>query len=220
VDQSPPIAPPPRAGLALIYDVFVAPLRAYATLAVRAQWWPAALIVIACIVASNLLALPAQLHVEKLHLTNAIIAQDAVLQSVDLLQVVVAWAFIASIFVSFSPGEKRRYRTYFALAVAGSLPAGLGALLSGLAVRLHDPASFQSMAQIVNALPVSLAAFTPQATRGELAFMSSFDLFTVWKLVFVAVGARLIGGIRPVVALIVVFSIDFAFALTQALPLP
>jgi len=219
VDPSPPSAPPSRPGIALLFDIFVAPARAYATLAVKAQWWPAALIIVACIVGSNLMTLPAEFHVTKTTITTAQIPAFVGLQLILLLQLFVAWGFTASIFVSLSPSEKRRYGTYFALAVACSLPQGLGALLEGLVVRLHDPASFHSLAEIVNAFPLSLAIFAPHAGGGELLFLGSFDLFSIWKLVLVALGARAIGGIRPVAALIVVFSIDFAFALTQALSL-
>ena len=218
MDPSPPIVPPPRPGLALLFDAFVAPARAYATLAVRPQWWPAALIVVACIVAGNVLALPAEFHVLKT--PRAPDLEIAVRIALEVLPVVVTWGFLASIFVSLAPSEKRRYSTYFALAVVGSLPAGLATVLEGLILRLHDPASFHSFAQIANALPVSLAIFTPNAEPREVAFLSSFDLFGAWKLLFIAFGARALGGIRPVVALVVGFSIDFAFALTQVLQLP
>jgi hypothetical protein len=217
VEQSPaPILPPPRPGLALLLDIFIAPARAYTTLAQTAQWWPAALVVLACLVASNLLTLPAEMNVAKIKLSGL---ELALLMALQLLPLLVAWGFIASIFVSLSPNEPRRYWPFFALAVAGSLPEGLGAMLSALAVRLHDPAGFHSLAQIVNALPTTLAIFSQRGDKPEVAFLSSFGLFNVWKLLFIAFGARAIGGIRLVLALIVAFSIDFAFALTSALSL-
>jgi hypothetical protein len=219
VHPSPPVVPTPRAGLALLFDIFVAPARAYATLAVKAQWWPAALVIIACSVGSNLMILPAELHVEKATLTNADIPRIIGVQVLLLVQMFVAWGFTASIFVALSPPEKRHYATYFALAAVGALPQGLGAVLNGLVIRLHDPASFHSLAQLANAFPLSLSIFTPHAGNREIAFLSAFDLFEIWTLLLVAFGARALGGIRPVVAMIVVFAINFAFALTQALPL-
>jgi hypothetical protein len=224
----PPDAPPPRGGLALLADTIVAPSRAFATIAQTAEWLPAFGVVAACGLAGVALLAPALRHLviiesrqagglalsgaEILQSANAVIASQAIFQTLGSL---LMWIWTAVILAAVSGNGPRRFRTYFALAANASLPAAFGFLVFSLAVRLHDPASFTTLAQLNLALPDSLAVFEPHGTDRAIAFLSFFDVFQAWSMLLVAYGLRAIGKVRLIPALITSFAIGLAFALLQ-----
>jgi hypothetical protein len=213
----------PRRGLALLLDILIAPRRAYATIAATREWWPAGVAVFACLVASWILATPALLNIGAHaahgapHFTPTVIANLAAYIAVTLMWQVFTWNIVGSMYANFCaagrPAFRLLYRTFFALAAAASLPAALGALAQGIVVRAHDPATYHTTEQLVNALPLSLAVFASPSNPQEAAFLSNFDLPTMWSVLLTAYGGRAIGGIKLVPALIVPCAVVLLWAL-------
>jgi hypothetical protein len=218
----------PRRGLALLLDILIAPRRAYATIAATQEWWPAGVAVFSCLIASAVLSAPAQLHVDSLaahatlRLSSKTIALLATSTAIFFLWQVFSWNVVGSLFANFCaagrPAYTLLYRTFFALAANATIPSALGALVQGIVIRAHDPTSYLSEGQLVNALPVSLAVFASAGNARELNFLSNFDVTTVWSVLLVAYGGRVIGGIKLVPALIVPCAIVLLWAFIGALP--
>jgi hypothetical protein len=212
----------PRRGLALLVDILIAPRRAYATIALTGEWWPAAVVVLVCVVASDLLPLPAIVHVgavtghKPLPLSGRTIAIAASYAAVAFLWQLFSWNVVASLYANFCvagrPAFALMHRLFFALAANATVPAALGALAGAIAIRLHDPNSYQSASQLVNALPISLAVFANPKNVSEVSFLSNFDVTTVWSVLLVAFGGRAIGGIKLVPALIVPLAVVLLWA--------
>ena len=217
----------PRRGLALLLDILIAPRRAYATIAATQEWWPAGVAVFACLVASGILAAPAQLNVEALTLhgttryTSTLIWTIAASWVLAFLWQVFSWNIIGSMYANFCaagrPAYRLLYRTFFALAAAASLPSALGSLAAAIVIRVHDPAAYHTIAQLANALPLSLAVFAAPNNGREVDFLSNFDLTTMWSVLLTAYGGRAIGGIKLVSALIVPCAVVLLWALLSTL---
>jgi hypothetical protein len=216
----------PRRGLALLLDILIAPRRAYATIAATQEWWPAALAVFACLIASWILSAPALLNIAAYavhgapRFTSTVIGNLAAYIAVTLMWQVFSWNIVGSMYANFCaagrPAFRLLYRTFFALAAAASLPAALGALTQGIVVRAHDPTTYHTTEQLVNALPLSLAVFASPNNAREIDFLSNFDLTTMWSVLLTAYGGRLIGGIKLVPALIVPCAVVLLWALLSA----
>jgi len=218
----------PRRGLALLADVLIAPRRAYASIATTGEWWPAALAIALCTMLSEALIIPAELHVASLEghkvipLSATTIALFASRDAVWFLWQVFSWNIIASLYANFCaagrPAFALMHRVFFALAANATLPVAVGAVAFGIAVRLHDPASFHTQSQLTNALPISLALFADPNNVNEVAFLANFDLTTVWSILLIAFGGRAIGGIRLSPALIVPCAVALIWAVVAVLP--
>ncbi len=213
-----------RPSATVLIDILIAPGRAFRTIAARRPWLLATLLVIACVALSFALQLPAQLHVEKIgRLALGATVELASLQIfVDAILLVYSWSIIASVFANMIASGKPEYwttyRTFFALAANAAIPSALGALALGIAVHLHPPESFRTMAQLANAIPFSLALFASPNNEREATFLSNFDLTTVWSILLVAYGAHAIGRIRMTWALIVPCGVTLALAVIFLIP--
>lgn len=217
----------PRRGLLLLLDILIAPRRAYAGIAATAEWWPAAVFVALSVVISVTLTVPAGLHVLNLTAKPATPPQATLILivfqgAIAFLWQVFSWNIVASLYANFCaagrPAFAVMHRIFFALAAVATVPTALGALASGVAVWLREPASFHTASQIVNALPISLAVFADPKNANEVNFLSNFDLTTVWSILLIAFGGRAIGGIRLVPALIVPCTVALAWAVIMVLP--
>ena len=217
----------PRRGLALLLDILIAPRRAYATIAATREWWPAGVVVFACLIASWILSAPALLNIAAYavhgapRFTSTVIGNLAAYIAVTLMWQVFSWNIVGSMYANFCaagrPAFRLLYRTFFALAAAASLPSALGTLAAGIVVRAHDPTAYHSMSQLANALPLSLAVFAAPNNTREVAFLSNFDLPTMWSVLLTAYGGRAIGGIKLVPALIVPCAVVLLWALLTTL---
>ena len=127
----------------------------------------------------------------------------------------VAWLITALVLTTFARirGTATSFSVQFSLAANAGIPAALGSVLQGLAVRLHDPSSYHTIAQLALALPLNLAVLAPHGTDREIAFLSTFDVFTVWSLILIGYGFAALARVRLVTAL----SLSFAVALGLAL---
>jgi hypothetical protein len=223
---------PLRAGFRLPRDMIVAPARAYRAVAATREWLPALLIVVSIGFASVALAAPA---ISNVAVETAKQDRTALLSARDLADVgrtalaflvvqttlypAFGWLFTASTLAVIARfrGVPASFSTFFSLAANAGVVASFGSLLQGLALRLHDPGTYHTWAQIALALPLNLAVFTPHGTDREIAFLENFDLFTAWSLVLVAYGFSEIAHVRPIVALSISFGIALALVILVGL---
>ncbi len=222
-------APPARRGLGLLADIFVAPARAFETIASTGEWLPATAVVVALGLAAMALLQPALRHVafivartdpvtrglDPATLTRYVDASFILMAFIQICAPLLLAVWCGLIFATVARTGLTTFTTYFALAMNCALPAAVGGLVFALVVRLHDPAGYTTWSQIVLALPDSLAVFAPHDSERALFFLSYFDVFQGWSLVMLAYGLRAIGKVRLVPALITSFTIGLAFALLQ-----
>jgi hypothetical protein len=230
VQPSPPEAssgPVQRAGLALPLAIFRDPAGAFALIAATREWLPAYLLIVALDLAALYLSAPALAHVARLLLrpgTSAADVQQAVSRWVEL-QVVwtvvgpfVLWGFVATLLAALAivaRGPAPSFAMYFSLCMNCALPAQIGEVVYAVATRLRDPASFHTLNDLATVLPLSLAAFRPHGSPPEIAFLSYWDVFTLWALVLLGCGYASIAKVRLVPALLLALGIGVAIALTQ-----
>ena len=83
-------------------------------------------------------------------------------------------------------GADLKYRQAFSLTCYSFLPIGLSTILSLVVMLLKDPADFD----LQNPLPLNLGAFLNPATTARWlhALAASFDLFTLWVVLLLALG--------------------------------
>lgn len=216
---------PPRAGFALLWDVFGAPQRAFETIAATSEWRLGLLAVVVATFGADALAAPAYHHMlmaeaAKRHDDSPVpgFLQIALSQSWYALASLLVTAAVLQM-VTLLRGKRKPFWLLFSLAVNCSLPAYAGMVADGFVLRLRDPAAFSTYAQIVRAFPESLAAFVPKAGDVEAVFLANFDLFALWSLLLLAIGFVRLTGTSLAVSLILCFGITLGFALlTLTLP--
>ncbi|MFY9781736.1 MAG: YIP1 family protein [Candidatus Baltobacteraceae bacterium] len=223
---------PLRAGFLLPRDMLFAPARAFGLVAATREWLPALLIVVCIGFASVALVAPAFSNVAvetaKADRTALLSARDladvgrtalALLVVQTTLYPALGWLFTAATLTMIARfrGAPSTFSTFFSLAANAGVAAALGELMQGLAVRLHPPSSYHTWAQIALALPLNLAIFAPHGTDREIAFLSSFDLFTAWSLVLIAYGFAQLARVRLTTALSISFGIALALVILVGL---
>jgi hypothetical protein len=215
-----------RAGMLLPRDILFAPTRAFRLIAETREWLPAFLIVVALGFAAVALIAPALSHVTlELAKRDPSVSPrdyDAIARGQLIALTVqqtlfepVAWSITALVLTTFARlrGMTASFSTVFSLAANAWIPAALGSVFQGLAVRLHDPSSYHTIAQLALALPLNLAVLAPHGTDREIAFLSTFDVFTAWSLVLTGYGFAALAGVRLVTALTLSFTIALGLAL-------
>jgi hypothetical protein len=215
---------PPRAGFALLWDIFIKPGRAYATILATREWTLGLFAVVAATFGAAALNGPALAHAALVAAKRGPAGAPAsglLGQNPMALGLVASWYTIASLLVTaivlqiaaMFRGQRRPFTLFLSLAVNCALPIYAGNLIGGLAVRLRDPASFSNLAQVARAFPESLAVFAPKAGDAEAIFLANFDLFALWSLLLLAFGFVRITGISLVAALVLCFGIAFGLTL-------
>lgn len=220
--------PPKRAGLALPLSVFVDPARAFALVLATREWLPAYLILVVLGLAEVYLVAPALTHLvvtdpRAAASSAATAAQqastDLVIQAAwGVVGPLILWGFVATLLAATAiagRGGLGTYALYFSLCLNCALPAELGSLLYAAAIRLRDPATFHSANDFATALPLSLAVLHPHGSPPEIAFLSYWDVFTMWSLVLLGCGYAAIAKMRLVPALLLVLGIGLMLALVH-----
>jgi hypothetical protein len=217
-----------RGGFALPLDIVVAPARAFRAVEATREWLPAYVILVALSLLQLYLIAPGLAHVIAVQ-THA--AQTAPLASkVMLAQVMsqvalstigpfVMWGFVATLLSAAALGTGgglARFATFFALCMNCAVPAAIGGVVTALLIRLHDPAAFRSLSDLLLAAPISLASLRPHGAAREIAFLGYWDAFTLWSLVLLGCGFAALAKVRPVPALLFALAIGLSFALVQA----
>jgi hypothetical protein len=219
-------AHPPRAGLLLPKDMLFAPARAFRLIGETREWLPAFLIVAALGFVAVMLIAPAlsNVAIELAKRDPSLSRRDyhdlahgelIALTAQQTIFEPIAWLITALVLATFARirGTVTPFSILFSLAANAGIPAALGSVFQGLAVRLHDPSSYHTTAQLALALPLNLAVLAPHGTDREIAFLSSFDVFTAWSLVLVGYGFAALAGVRLVTALALSFAVALGLTL-------
>jgi hypothetical protein len=223
---------PRRNGLAIVWDVLVAPADAFAALAVRTHWGWAFLVVCVLGIGGALLQIPAGVH-----LVAASLAQRAVhdptfaAMSAEKQQTIIAqaqqiqrlaWLFfpvIAIVAILFAAtimlignavarGTGRFGRLFGLAANVAVINFGLGYLLIGVLVAARGPAAFSTQGDILAVLP-SLAWLAPGGSPKIVTFLSTFNPLEVWSFVLLAMGLRTIAEIGRTPAYLIAAVVSF-----------
>lgn len=210
-----------RAGFRLPLAVFINPERAFALVSATREWVPAYLLVALFSLGGVLLSSGALAHVITTD-PHAVGQQAAVLLELNLAWAVlgpfVVYGFVATLLAAAAFGGERpahAYARYFSLAMNVAVPTSLGDLITGIAVRFRDAASFHSANDVNTVLPLSLAIFRPHGPAPEIAFLSYWTIFALWSLLLLGCGYAAISKMRLVPALLVALCINVVFSLVQ-----
>jgi hypothetical protein len=216
-----------RAGFRLPFFVLINPERAFALVSATREWVPAYILVALFSLASVLLSSGALAHAVSSDPHAAATALTTSQQAAVLLELNLAWAvlgpfvvygFVATLLAAAAFGGERpahAYARYFSLAMNVAVPASIGDLVTGVAVRFRDAASFHSANDLNTVLPISLAVFRPHGPSPEIAFLSYWTIFALWSLLLLGCGYAAISKMRLVPALLVALCINVVFSLVQ-----
>lgn len=229
---------PRRNGLAIVWDVLVAPADAFAALAARTHWGWAFVVVCVLGTGGALLQIPASVH-----LAAATLAQRAIhdpnlaAMSAENQQHLIAqaqqiqryaWLFfpvIAMIAIlvaatimllgnAVARGTGRFGRLFGLAANVAVINFGIGYLLIGVLVAVRGPAAFSTQGDILAVLP-SLVWFFPAAPPKLATFLATFNPLEIWSFVLLAMGLRRIAGIRRTPSYVTAAVVSFgSFLLT------
>jgi len=217
------VASPKRHGLAVLWDVIVAPRTAFEYLRDRPQWGWAFVALCVLGIGGAFLQIPAGLHVVEatLHQSAATDPNFAAMSPEKQQQIVrqaqqiqsFSWTFfpviaIISIAIAaliFLVGNaifkgQGRFAQLFALAANVALiNFGIGYLLIGVLTALHGPDAFSTQRDILTVLP-SLAWVAPGGNPKVVTLLATFNPFQIWSFVLLAMGLGIIARIPRVPA--------------------
>ena len=227
------ISPAPRSGLAVVWDVIVAPKTAFEALSRRGTWVWAFALVCALGMTGSYLQVPAGQHVvaatfERNAATDpnlaslspekrqravafAVTTQKFAWLAFPIIAIVgIALGALVLLVASAVGGGTGTYGRLFALAANVAIVSyGLAPLLVGLLVLKLGPDAFSSTRDIVGLLP-SLARFAPPDAPKLAVLLAAINPFTLWSFALTTLGlqtvARVKLGVALVAAAIVVFS--------------
>ncbi|MEO8277392.1 MAG: YIP1 family protein [Thermoanaerobaculia bacterium] len=92
-------------------------------------------------------------------------------------------------------GSEIDFRHSLSVTVHGMMPFALATILTLPAAFSHGTLTVQEL-QTGGLLPSNLAAFAPEgASKPLAALLSSFDLFSIWALILLAMGYRIVGRV-------------------------
>lgn len=206
-------APASRSGLAIVWDVIVAPKTAFAALRERPQWLWAFLITSLLGTLGAFLQIPASQHAaaatfaheaatnpqiqsmsaEKQHqaLQIALAAQRYVWLALPLI--VMAGILIAAAVMTLANAIGKGGASFgrlFALAANVSIIGyGIAYLLIGLLAARVGPDAISSQRDLLGLLP-SLARFAPEGAAKLATFLATINPFQIWSCVLLVIGLK------------------------------
>jgi hypothetical protein len=213
------IAAPRRNGIAVLWDMLVAPSAAFAELRAIPHWGWALLLTCVFGMIGSYLQIPAAQHVTQYTLAHnpqfAALPADEVASRTKVAIAIqrYAWLFfpiipaiavaLNALILVVASAIGRGSGTYmkcFALSAnVAFLNFGIGYFLYGVITSFHDPTTFASANDLKSVLP-SLGWLAPGAGPKVLAFLSTFSLFQFWSIALLALGLRAVTGISAVAA--------------------
>jgi hypothetical protein len=213
------IAAPKRNGIAVLWDLLVAPSAAFAELRAIPHWGWALLLTCVLGMIGSYLQVPAAQHVTQYALAHnpqlaALPADELASRTKVAIKIQgFAWLFfpiVAAIAVAVNAlilliasaigrGSGTYMKCFGLSANIAFLNFGIGYFLYGVITSFHDPTSFANATDLKSVLP-SLAWLAPGAGPKVLAFLSTFSLFQFWSIALMALGLRAVTGISAVAA--------------------
>jgi hypothetical protein len=213
------IAAPKRNGLAVLWDLIIAPSAAFGELK-RVPHWGWALVV-TCVLGmvGAFVQAPAAEHVSAYlvahdpRFATMPAEQAASAKNVSIMIQRYAWVFfplIVVIAVAFSAlillvanaigRGSGNFMMFFALSAnVAFLNFGLGYLLHAVIVSARGAENFQTANDLLAVVP-NLAWIVPGAGAKLVAFLTTFNVFEIWSIVLLALGVRSITGISAAIA--------------------
>jgi hypothetical protein len=213
------IAAPKRNGIAVLWDMLIAPTAAFAELRAVPHWGWALLLTCVLGTIGGYLQVPASEHAsaytvahdprfaaftpeqaESAKKTAAVIQRFAWM--FFSIQAALAVAITALLFLVANAIGKGTgtFLKFFALAAnVAFLNFGIGFLLHGVITMVRDPAGFNTTIDLLSVLP-NLGWLAPGADPHVVAFLTSFTIFQIWSVVLMALGLRAIAGLSAAVA--------------------
>ena len=206
-----------------LLGALVSPVATFRSLAERPTFWPALLVVALVPLVPGLLALPKVdwegIVRDRLEAADLQLPAEQVEQQVEMteklgpistyfapLSMVIVQLLIALVMwgaftlAGGQPGFKRS----LAVVSHAMLPFVIGQLLSIPVILGVDSISGEDL-RTGSLLQSSLAAFAGDDTGPVLlALLASFDVFTIWTLVLLAIGFRFAAGVKPATAALTV----------------
>lgn len=210
-------------------DIVIAPTRAFVSIQERPSWVIAYGAVVLITISGFLLAAPAILHVmialnaahpegvarpaaELLNQARLDLAAQALSSVIaPLLMWNIAAMSVALLVRSDAP--LAAYPRLLALNAFGNIPSALGTLVFGIGLRLHSAGNFASVADLYHAVPLSLAAFAPQADARQLSFLAFWDPWQLWSLILIGYGYAAFLKLNLTLALALSFTVGLVYAL-------
>jgi hypothetical protein len=207
-------------GLSILWDIIVAPRDAFAALRDRPYLGWAFLVTCVLGMAGAFLQIPAGEHIAVATFsTNAAhdprIAAMTPAQQQSALEITKAfqhWFWLAyplivavallvtslvlSIFNAIGRGDGTFRRSLALAANVALLNFGISYFLLGVLVRVRGGDAFSTSLDLVLTLP-SVAWAVPGASLKVATFLSSFNVFTIWSFVLLALGQRDVSRVSP-----------------------
>lgn len=233
------IAPASRGGLAIVWDVIVAPKTAFAALSERTHWGWAFLIACTLGTIGAILQIPAGEHVVAATLAHRASA-DPQMQSLTPTQrehavayaklfqhyawlglpliVLVANALAASVFTLANAIGKggSSFSRLFGLACNISIVNfGIGYLLIGLIAARVGSDAISTQRDLLGLMP-SLARLAPENAPKLAALLAAINPFQIWSFVLIVIGLRTMTRLAPPYVATVALVVGFGSALFAA----
>ncbi len=213
------IAASKRNGLAVLWDVLVAPSAAFAELRIVPHWGWAFLSTCVLGMIGGFLQMQAGEHISTYafaHEPQMASLTPEQLENTKKMTLAVqhfAWVFFAIqamigvllcagiLLVANAIGRgNASFAKLFALSAnVGILNFGIGTLLRGIIAQSRGAENFQTTIDLLNVVP-NLAWLAPGAAPKVVAFLASFNVFQIWSTALIALGLRSIANLRAAIA--------------------
>lgn len=219
-------AEPQGGALQSIWGVLLAPEKTFRALAVRPAWLPALLLLVCTALGLSLVVTPRldmkEVMREAIEESGQEISAAQLERQVEMAdkfkwlgtasQVVLqpaVYLLMAGIFLVLFRlfGSEIDFRRSLSVSVHGMIPFVVATLLTIPVVLSRASLSLKDV-QSARYLHSNLAAFAPESTgKPMMALLASADLFSIWTIVLLGIGFRVVGRISKVVAFGVVITL-------------
>ena len=232
-------APPSRNGLAVAWDLIVAPRAAFAALRSHGTWIAAFAIVCVLGTLGAYLQVPAGQHIltttfahqiatdpnlaamtpekQKQALGFGMIAQRYAWLAFPLIAVVgiACSALILTIAVAIGSGTASYGRLFALCANVAIINYGIAYLIIGLLAMRIGADDFTSSRDLIALLP-SPARFAPENAPKLATLLSALNPFQLWSFVLLTLGLRDVSGVRMPIAIVAAIIVSFGSTLVAA----
>ncbi len=209
-----------------IWGVLLAPERTFRALAARPAWLPAMLLLVATALGLSLVVTPRldmkQVMREAIEEKGADMSEAQLERQAEMAdkfkwigtasQVVLqpaVYLLMAGVFLVLFRllGSEIDFRQSLSVSVHGMMPFLIATLLTIPVVLSRASLSLKDV-QSARYLHSNLAAFAPESTgKPLLALLASADLFSIWTIVLLGIGFRVVGRVSKVAAFGVVIGL-------------
>jgi len=208
-----------QSGFNRMLGVLVAPAKAFAAIAERPTWVVALITLIAVSVMATVVVTP-RIDMEKVmrdqiaqsgrQVPNDVLDRQIefaqkfrwVFAAVGLVAQPVIYLLVALVFwVLFRMlGSELDFQRSFAVAVHGFLPGALAGLLSLPVILSQTTLDYERMRSGSFLFSNPGAFLGPDTAKPLVALLSSFDVFSIWSVVLLAIGYRIVGKVSRAAA--------------------